>query len=357
MASSLTNRLGKRLEKLLYLTFKIKHTTMKNVFTLLTLALFSTIAFSQENMAFQAQIENRNGDVIYIKDKKEIVQEIKLNAKGMFQAQFPITEGMYLLFDGAEYANLFLKNGYDLKMTMDASKFDQTITFEGKGSKENNYLAEETRADEGFNYDQVMALDADNFNKVITQKKNTDLEKMNKAGLDPNFTKLHAAEIEGDIARLQQYYVQGLAKKKMNNMPSPLFDYENQKGGTTKLEDLRGKYVYVDVWATWCGPCRAEIPSLKIIEEKYHGKNIQFVSVSVDDQKDHEKWQKFVMEKQLGGIQLYAGKTPVSDFIKAFNVNTIPRFILIDPTGKVVDADAARPSDPRLQQQLDTLLQ
>ena len=62
--------------------------------------------------------------------------------------------------------------------------------------------------------------------------------------------------------------------------PSPSFvDYENYNGGKTSLADLKGKYVYIDVWATWCGPCKAEIPSLKKIEKEYHGKNIAFVSV------------------------------------------------------------------------------
>ncbi len=61
-------------------------------------------------------------------------------------------------------------------------------------------------------------------------------------------------------------------------------------------------------------------------------------------------------EKELGGAQLFADKNWMSDFIKAFNINSIPRFILIDPSGNVVDADAARPSDPRLQEQLNKLL-
>ena len=71
---------------------------------------------------------------------------------------------------------------------------------------------------------------------------------------------------------------------------------------------------------------------------------------------DYEKWKKFVVEKQLGGIQLYADKNWMSDFIKAFGINSIPRFILIDPTGKVVNADADRPSNPKLQEQLDAFL-
>ena len=155
---------------------------------------------------------------------------------------------------------------------------------------------------------------------------------------------------------LLEYYNQKLAAKKIEGIASPSFDYENHKGGKTKLEDLRGKYVYIDVWATWCGPCRPEIPHLKKVEEKYHGKNIEFVSISVDVDKDHEKWKKFVTEKQLGGIQLFADKNWNSDFIKAFGIDSIPRFLLIDPNGKVIKADAARPSSPQLTELLDSLL-
>ena len=79
------------------------------------------------------------------------------------------------------------------------------------------------------------------------------------------------------------------------------------------------------------------------------------MSISVDVQKDFEKWKKFVTDKQLGGIQLFADKDWNSDFIKSFGINSIPRFILIDPKGNVVSADAARPSDPKLQEELDTL--
>ena len=114
--------------------------------------------------------------------------------------------------------------------------------------------------------------------------------------------------------------------------------------------------MYIDVWATWCGPCRAEIPHLKKVEEKYHGKNIEFVSISVDVDKDHEKWQKFVTEKQLGGIQLFADKNWNSDFIKAFGVNSIPRFLLIGTDGKVIKTNAARPSSAQLTELLDGLL-
>ncbi len=130
--------------------------------------------------------------------------------------------------------------------------------------------------------------------------------------------------------------------------PSPKFNYENHKGGVTSLDDLKGKFVYIDVWATWCGPCKREIPFLKEVETKYHGKNIEFVSISIDDKKDYEKWKNFVTEQNLVGVQLYADNAWQSQFVSDYAIEGIPRFILIDTEGNIVSADAPRPSDPQL---------
>lgn len=130
---------------------------------------------------------------------------------------------------------------------------------------------------------------------------------------------------------------------------SPVFeDYENYKGGTSSLTDFKGKFVYVDVWATWCGPCKAEIPSLKEVEKAYHGKNIEFISISVDKIADHEKWKNFVGENELGGVQLFAENDWNSKFVQDYLIKGIPRFILIDPDGNIVNSNAPRPSEERL---------
>ncbi|MCF6222153.1 MAG: TlpA family protein disulfide reductase [Flavobacteriaceae bacterium] len=130
---------------------------------------------------------------------------------------------------------------------------------------------------------------------------------------------------------------------------SPKFTvYENFKGGTTSLDDLKGKYVYIDVWATWCGPCIAEIPALKSTEEKYRNKNIAFVSMSIDKKKDYDKWRTMVVEKELSGIQLFAPNDWKSDFVSDYGIMGIPRFILIDPEGNIVNANAPRPSSDKL---------
>ncbi|MEP3836860.1 MAG: TlpA disulfide reductase family protein [Algibacter sp.] len=138
--------------------------------------------------------------------------------------------------------------------------------------------------------------------------------------------------------------------------PSPKFtNYENHSGGKTSLDDLKGKYVYIDVWATWCGPCIQQIPHLQKVEKQFFGKNIDFVSISIDKDRDYEKWKTMVVEKDLGGIQLFADSDWSSAFVQEYQIQGIPKFILIDPQGNIVDANAPRPSSPKLIELLNEL--
>lgn len=136
-------------------------------------------------------------------------------------------------------------------------------------------------------------------------------------------------------------------------MKSPEFtDYENFNGGTTSLSDLKGKYVYIDVWATWCGPCIREIPDFKNLENKYKDKNIHFIGISIDDRMrpvyNYERWREMIIKRKIGGIQLFAEAAWNSKFTKAYGIDSIPRYILIDPEGNIVTGNAPRPSDPTL---------
>ena len=331
---------------------------MKRVFIIgmLVVAIFTGVAQTKNYVTFEAQIANKNGDFIYFRDNTKEYKKIKVNKDGFFKDTLNIKDGLYQMYDGVEYTELYLKNGFDLTLKMDAKNFDESIVYSGNGANENNYLAQATLSESSFDFDKLMELSDVDFGIAIETKAKTDITSLDRINLDANFKTLQKNKIEGSKAGMTAYYNESKEKLKLNNTMAPGFDYMNFKGGQTKLSDLAGKYIYIDVWATWCGPCRAEIPFLKKIEEKYHNKNIVFVSISVDVNKDLEKWKKFVEEKQLGGIQLFADKNWSSDFMKSFSINSIPRFILIDPSGKILSSDAFRPSSPKLQEQLDTLL-
>ncbi|WP_179320109.1 TlpA family protein disulfide reductase [Winogradskyella helgolandensis] len=202
----------------------------------------------------------------------------------------------------------------------------------------------------------------DFINKEAFPELKVDLMSMLKRKIAPN-NEDNKAYYDGIMAlSSDEEFKENLTKdynkiqKLSKGMPSPKFvNYENHKGGTTSLDDLKGQYVYIDVWATWCGPCIAEIPALKAIEKKYHGKNIAFVSLSIDVESAHENWIKMVNDKELGGIQLIADNNGKSQFIGAYAINSIPRFLLIDPDGAIVSADAPRPSDTKLIELFDAL--
>lgn len=130
-------------------------------------------------------------------------------------------------------------------------------------------------------------------------------------------------------------------EKYSSGMPAPVFSYPDTTGSQVSLSDFKGKYVYMDVWATWCGPCIAEIPKLKELEEEF-GDEIAFVSISVDSEK--EIWHHFVREKELTGIQILSQGGSKAEIMDLFMIQAIPRFIMIDPDGNLVDADAGKPS-------------
>ncbi len=318
----------------------------------------NVIGQTKTALTFKAEIANRNTDAISFLDRnngKEI-KKITIDKDGVFKDSFVVQEGFYMLFDGKEYTQVFLKNGYDLNLKMDAKKFDESIVYTGKGALENNVLAQNAIEDSKYDYDALLASTEENFIKSIDKKKTADLLILNNKKLDPNFVLLQKMNIEKSLAGLTKYHEEAMKTKKMDGSISPTFEYDNYKGGKTKLEDFRGKYVYIDVWATWCAPCRAEIPFLKKLEEKYHQKNIVFVSLSIDQIKDVEKWKKLISDKELGGVQVFADKDWNSQFVKDYNITGIPRFILIDPNGKIVKADAPRPSSPTIDAEFDALL-
>ncbi|MCI6549300.1 MAG: TlpA family protein disulfide reductase [Prevotella sp.] len=156
----------------------------------------------------------------------------------------------------------------------------------------------------------------------------------------------------------------GKARSRMRNNPfrprggmlrgqkAPNLIFEDIDGRLHSMSALRGKWIYVDVWATWCVPCKAEIPSLKALEAKHRNDNIAFVSISID--KNRKIWEQFVKDRQLGGLQLWAGDW--TEFPAEMELGSVPRFLLIDPHGNWYDSNAPRPSAKEIGQILEQLL-
>lgn len=132
------------------------------------------------------------------------------------------------------------------------------------------------------------------------------------------------------------------------------FTYPDVNGKMVSLSDFKGKVVLVDVWATWCGPCRGEIPHLKKLEEEMHGKDVVFLGVSVDEAKNKQKWLDFIEKEGLKGVQVLASGW--SKITKDYKITGIPRFMVFDRNGNIVSIDAPRPSNPALKEMLEAEL-
>ncbi|HEY8387115.1 MAG TPA: TlpA disulfide reductase family protein [Parasegetibacter sp.] len=142
-------------------------------------------------------------------------------------------------------------------------------------------------------------------------------------------------------------------KKWQNVTPGKVmtdFTFYDIDGKAVPISAFRGKYVYIDVWATWCVPCIAEIPNLKKLEEELTGKNITFISISVD--KDAEAWKKMLIEDKFTGVQLHARGR---EFSNELLIVSIPRFILLDPEGRIIEANATRPGRPETLEKMKSL--
>ena len=406
-------------------------------------------------------------------------KEVKIDSLGNFSdTLFIKTSGYYFFKVGKSFTSIFLKNGYNLKMTMDAAEFNKSLQFKGNGADVNDFTrarsslkgklvgdakdyfvvplvdfikkigntrdslalllnqsglnaadkriqqiiiqydylltynnyrkfylfhtkAEPVLPDDYLKPVKTMNLDDEeaftysneyrlliienyyykekeltkqdsNFSminyienyikgikseKIKNQLVNLQFRKINNSNknLDADYKKIMSLLTDEYLKKdlLRRY---GVAKSNENGKAIADFSYENYNGGKTNLSDLKGKYVYVEVWATWCGPCIKEMPELKKLIAEFKDKNIVFVSISVDEKNNYQNWRKVIAEKQVGGIQLLSDKQLDADFMKFFGVSLLPRSILLGPDGKLVSTAAPRPSNPGTRLYLNNLL-
>ena len=405
----------------------------------------------------------------------------ELDAEGKFTLVFNLDEPDYArLRIGPEYTISYLQPGDSVELRLDATQFDQTLSYSGNGAEINNYMAakmvrnlELNAAGNPYLMDEAAFVEKMNSNHTLQK---SDLQ---AAGLDAQFSTREGLELDyvwaGQLANYQQahrYYaedetfevsasfwdfvkdldlnndwnassdafasfasaylthqaetsapdisdpallsmhqmdlvestfsnpkihstlygtilteylsyegIDGAAplydrykaaapadskdRKKLDKMysdweklasgmPAQEFSGQRLDGSTVSIGDLKGKTVYVDVWATWCGPCRAELPYLEAMQEEFKDNDqVVLMSISIDD--DKKAWETMVTDKAMGGLQLFTEGAWSSDVIKRYQINGIPRFMIIGPDGNISDAQAPRPSSGEVSGLLNQL--
>lgn len=137
--------------------------------------------------------------------------------------------------------------------------------------------------------------------------------------------------------------------------PAADFDFYDKAGKKYTLKNFRGKALYIDCWATWCGPCVMEIPHMEKLYAHYkNNKKVELISISLDDSK--QKWEKKVAADKPGWKQFIVKGNFKSLLCQNYDIDAIPRFLMFDKKGNIISLDAPRPSDEHIIEWIDNNL-
>lgn len=141
---------------------------------------------------------------------------------------------------------------------------------------------------------------------------------------------------------------QGYAKR------APNLELKDLSGKTTKVADLRGSIAVINFWATWCIPCREELPLLNRLEKDYAGKHVRFIAASADEAKNRPALDRFVSEHQLG-MEIWVG-ADLDMLERAGLGNELPATLIVDDQGQVVARILGEAREEDIRKPLDWLL-
>jgi len=320
-------------------------------------------------MIFSGEIKNPHESKkvsLYLGQK--LLKEIPISENGSFRDTLSVDEeGLGFIVHGDNFIQIYLKNDFETVLRVDNDDFYHTISIKGGGEEYFNLGDQSYTLEEKFTEDITDIPTLENFETTSEKYRDDYVELLNENGINDPVQLDNLVEALDVFIGRSRTMVEGkidLKEELIKGDASPTFvNYDNIDGGTSSLSDFRGKYVYIDLWATWCGPCMKEFPVLKEIEAEYKDRNIEFVYISLDSPEYHGNnkerartaWVNFVEENELGNVQLITDKGFESDFLKKYKIGFIPRYIIIDPEGNIVSPDAPRPSNPRLLEIFDEL--
>ena len=168
----------------------------------------------------------------------------------------------------------------------------------------------------------------------------------------------HAAALE-ELPSLEARYRASREAHKtiLRGEMAPEFKAVDINGKEYSSADFKGKIQVLDFWFTGCIPCRAEMPYMEKLADDMQGENIVFIAMSVDTGDElMALWREMVKDKRGAELQLNLPGGFKSDLVKKYLIHGVPRIVIVDKEGKIVDANAKRPSDPKLRMLLERLI-
>lgn len=321
---------------------------------------------AQDAAEIRGVISNPTGEMVTLskvefadgKRSVRILDSAALDSQGRFVLRPALDKLTTANFsDGNEVFEILLAPGDDMEMSLNTRYFDETLDFQGKGAEKNNALVSLYLIDEAFTTQLLSQLDLeepDTTKMFLAYEKHSEsFSALIRDYMEalPDFAAHGEKKLELEERKAVQLknYVRNeiVFRKKIRALQGKqAIDFKgvNLDGDTVRLSDYKGKTIVVDFWATWCGPCKAEFPAYKDLEEEY-GEDVHFVSVGVFC--DQKAWHKMATEEGFGN-NMYLSKA-LEPQIGEYLVNFIPRYLVIDKDFKLLDAHAPRPSSGELQ--------
>lgn len=159
---------------------------------------------------------------------------------------------------------------------------------------------------------------------------------------------------DADVVKALETKVLAL-KNTESGMKAPVCEFNDINGHTHRSSDFSGKVLYIDFWATWCGPCKKEIPYMEKLYEHYKDNDkIALISISIDT--NVEAWKKMITEDNPEWPQFIAEGAQNIKMSNDWGITAIPRFIILNADGTICSANAPRPSQEDIIEQLDKVI-
>lgn len=296
-----------------------------------------SMSFSEYKSALTADVEQMKNDLAPLKDKV-----FKASKKAEWDRK--LRDGLFRyteveIKEDEDYTNWMLAMDYnhDLDIaTLGMARYYNLSQHKGNNDFEIRFIRELPRR---FESEEMYLTCLNNHMLTVFAKAPVNIDEIYAT------YKKHYAGHENDIPDFVKAGYEE-AKRNVAGKTAPDFEMEDINGNKLTLSSLQGKLLYIDVWATWCGPCKLELPKMKTLAEHYKDDaNVLLVSISIDQ--DFDRWKETISKSEQisNWSQYHVTGALESDFCKRYNVVGIPRFLIIDRNGKVVSLDAPRPGE------------